>query len=394
VVSLSTYFENLAKSKGTFTPAPVSLLQQRAVGPRDVGHLPPSVQEVLRSTGKALDAPVRGFMESRLSRDFSGVRVHTDSTADKSAGELNALAYSVGQDIAFGSGRYAPHTVEGGWLLAHELAHVAQQSDRSVNLETLSLDPISSRAETEATDAANAVATGQQVRSISAGSASSTVRRSVLGSIGGALAGGAIGAGLGFLAGGPIGAIVGGVLGGVTGLIAGETATANKRPLTPEENIEAKTVFGSSMDWGKVRMAESAVMAIGGYARTPFNTAYFPTGFLSQPLDKRMPLMIHEMTHIWQTQHGISVAEKLFWALHGAGAYNYGDEKGLRDALAQGKKFTDFNTEQQGDICMDYYVKKKAGMDVSAYQPFIDQLQGGSRPLGDFPLPVGSRAVV
>jgi hypothetical protein len=107
-----------------------------------------------------------------------------------------------------------------------------------------------------------------------------------------------------------------------------------------------------------------------------------------------MPLLIHELTHVWQTQHGYSVVEKLFYALHGAGVYKYGEEAGLRQATAQGKHFKDFNTEQQGDICMDYYVKKKAGADVSVYLPFIAEVQGlGSalnRPrkdMGDFPTP-------
>jgi hypothetical protein len=66
-------------------------------------------------------------MEPRLGFDFSQVRVHTDSIAAESARAVHALAYTVGQDIVFGAGRYAPATVEGQRLLAHELAHVVQQ---------------------------------------------------------------------------------------------------------------------------------------------------------------------------------------------------------------------------------------------------------------------------
>ena len=93
-----------------------------------------------------------------------------------------------------------------------------------------------------------------------------------------------------------------------------------------------------------------------------------------------MPWLIHELTHVWQHQHGISVFEKLFWALHGASAYDYGGESALRQATAQGKRFIDFNTEQQADILKDYYIKKKGGQDVSAYEPFVAQVQGAPRP--------------
>jgi len=66
-------------------------------------------------------------MESRIGHDFSQVRVHADARAAESAGAVNALAYTVGQDIVFGPGRYAPQTSEGRRLLAHELTHVVQQ---------------------------------------------------------------------------------------------------------------------------------------------------------------------------------------------------------------------------------------------------------------------------
>ena len=66
-------------------------------------------------------------MESRFGHDFSQVRVHVDSQAVESAGAVNALAYTVGRDIVFGPGRYAPQTSDGRRLLAHELTHVLQQ---------------------------------------------------------------------------------------------------------------------------------------------------------------------------------------------------------------------------------------------------------------------------
>jgi hypothetical protein len=66
-------------------------------------------------------------MESRFGHDFSAVRVHTDEKAAVSARAVNALAYSVGNDLVFEREQYAPNTLAGRKLLAHELTHVAQQ---------------------------------------------------------------------------------------------------------------------------------------------------------------------------------------------------------------------------------------------------------------------------
>jgi len=92
------------------------------------GPAPSSVHEVLRLPGQLLDTETRSFFESRFYHDFSGVRVHTDSRAAQSARDVNAHAYTVGSDIAFAPGRFAPATGEGRRLLAHELAHTVQQS--------------------------------------------------------------------------------------------------------------------------------------------------------------------------------------------------------------------------------------------------------------------------
>ena len=60
--------------------------------------------------------------------DFSQVRLHTDARAADTAKSINAKAFTVGHDIAFGAGQYAPESPEGQRLLAHELTHVAQQN--------------------------------------------------------------------------------------------------------------------------------------------------------------------------------------------------------------------------------------------------------------------------
>lgn len=152
--------------------------------PSSVSEVPPIVHEVLRSPGQPLDTETRAFMEQRFAHDFSleplrvsevghphrltvnlpgdqfereaemvagvvmrkpdvvgarhlaesqrgfdfsRVRVHADAKAAQGAQAVRARAYTVGHNIVFGSGQYAPTLHEGRSLLAHELAHVIQQ---------------------------------------------------------------------------------------------------------------------------------------------------------------------------------------------------------------------------------------------------------------------------
>jgi hypothetical protein len=76
-----------------------------------------------------MDPSTRSFMESRFRQDFSDVRVHADPQAVASAEAVHARAYTVGRNIVFGSGQFAPATPAGRRLLAHELTHVVQQSN-------------------------------------------------------------------------------------------------------------------------------------------------------------------------------------------------------------------------------------------------------------------------
>lgn len=82
----------------------------------------------LDGSGKALDAATRQYFEPRFQHDFSKVSVHSDTKAARSAKHLGALAYTTGNHIVFNDGQYAPGTLSGNKLLAHELAHVVQQS--------------------------------------------------------------------------------------------------------------------------------------------------------------------------------------------------------------------------------------------------------------------------
>jgi hypothetical protein len=94
------------------------------------GQTAPSiVNDVISSSGQALDGDTRNFMESRMGHDFSNVQIHTDSKAAESAASVNALAYTSGNHVVFNSGQYQPDTEGGKRLLAHELVHVGQQSN-------------------------------------------------------------------------------------------------------------------------------------------------------------------------------------------------------------------------------------------------------------------------
>jgi len=105
-------------------------LQTKHVDARDAGLIeaPSSVHDTLSGSGRALDAATRAFMEPRFGVDFTSVRVHDGARSARSAREVSARAYTVGQHIVFGAGEYAPETNEGRRLIAHELAHVVQQT--------------------------------------------------------------------------------------------------------------------------------------------------------------------------------------------------------------------------------------------------------------------------
>ena len=141
-------------------------LQRQAHLPAETSTAPPIVNGVLNSPGRPLDAGARAFMEQRLGHDFSQVRVHADARAAVSARAVNALAYTVGRDVVFGAGQYAPGTMAGRKLLAHELAHVVQQARSPGPINTMPAGVITAgndSLEREAEGAAARVGAGQSV---------------------------------------------------------------------------------------------------------------------------------------------------------------------------------------------------------------------------------------
>lgn len=86
------------------------------------------VEAAFATPGRPLDHTTREAMARRFGDDFAGVRIHEGARPAAAAADLGAAAFTVGDDIAFGAGRYQPSSREGRHLLAHELAHVVQQS--------------------------------------------------------------------------------------------------------------------------------------------------------------------------------------------------------------------------------------------------------------------------
>lgn len=103
-----------------------------AAGSAPGGVAPASVHSALQSPGQSPDAATRAFAESQFGPGLGDVRVHSDAAAAQSAQEIGARAYTSGRDIVFGPGQYAPQTLAGQRLLAHELTHVAQQASGRV----------------------------------------------------------------------------------------------------------------------------------------------------------------------------------------------------------------------------------------------------------------------
>jgi hypothetical protein len=257
---------------------------------------PATVAEVLASPGAPLDAGVQAEMTQRFGHDFGQVRVHANDAAARSAQDVNALAYTVGQDIVFGARMFQPATTQGRRLIAHELTHVVQQTGSSAGV----------------------------------GSAAQPVVQRVI------------------------------------------PDPTHRRHLTAAEVHEVQLVFGSALKTENVVISEGGLMTLGGYARTVPDRIYFPSDSFT------IPLLIHELTHVWQYQRGEGWGQLpgMIWEAIVAN-YNYGGVDGLKEAWAKGTAFSEFTTEQQGDILQNYYERLKAHEDVTAYQPFVDDVRAG-----------------
>ncbi|WP_267221384.1 eCIS core domain-containing protein [Dyella silvae] len=109
-----------------------------------------------------MDTATRSPLEQRLGQDFSNVRIHTE--AGTHVDSQGARAVTVGEHVFFGTDRYSPETVTGRHLLAHELAHVAQQRSTAGTTDDSATEMRFDSAEREASNAASTVLTGAPVQ--------------------------------------------------------------------------------------------------------------------------------------------------------------------------------------------------------------------------------------
>jgi hypothetical protein len=111
----------------------MSASQPKQSGRQGISHNigSPRAGEGSDSGGHVLDSKTQEFFEHRFGHNFANVRIHSGPTAAESARGVGARAYTVGNNITFGANEYQPSTRQGRHLLAHELAHVVQQSPAS-----------------------------------------------------------------------------------------------------------------------------------------------------------------------------------------------------------------------------------------------------------------------
>ncbi len=154
-------------------------LQRLSTGRPASPAVPPVVHEALQSPGQPLDAGARTYFEPRFGHDFSQVRIHSDGLAAESARAVGALAYTVGSDIVFDQGRFAPSTETGRHLLGHELTHVVQQRGVRPSLQPLSIaEATGGPLEAEADAVAARVSRGESAPQIRA-AADGSLQRSI-----------------------------------------------------------------------------------------------------------------------------------------------------------------------------------------------------------------------
>jgi hypothetical protein len=154
------------------------------------------------------------------------------------------------------------------------------------------------------------------------------------------------------------------------------------RPLSPKEIAAISSVLGpGALRLGDIRVARGGYLSLvfnrnGGRAFATWHTVNIP-----EDQQHRLSLLVHELTHVYQYEQvgsvyigqGLSVQRK-----YGRKAYKYGGKRGLIADKAAGKRYCDYNREQQCEIAQDYFALRSAGRDTGAYEPLINELRAGA----------------
>jgi hypothetical protein len=109
------------------------LAQRKTEGPFELDDETANRIQSQRGGGQALEAEAASTIGGSLGYDLSGVKVHTSHEDAQLSQDLNAKAFTTGQDIFFNEGTYDPHSSAGQELLAHEMTHVVQQGTGAVS---------------------------------------------------------------------------------------------------------------------------------------------------------------------------------------------------------------------------------------------------------------------
>ena len=111
----------------------VGTMQRSPTGDQDSDATAPQITiDAATRPGHSIDPNVRETLEPRFGVSFENVRVHDDAVAAAAAESVGARAYTIGSDVVFGAGEYAPNTASGQRTLAHELTHVVQQRPAAI----------------------------------------------------------------------------------------------------------------------------------------------------------------------------------------------------------------------------------------------------------------------
>ncbi len=294
------------------------------------------VPDTVRSSGQPLDPATRSEMSRRFNRDLSPVRVHTGTSAAVSARELDALAYTVGRHIAFGAGMYRPRSGEGQRLLAHELAHVLQQGGERTSETGLSKTgpPVAEQngAEREADAAAGGVLDARPIRVSHRASLAGSVQRQTFHT--------------------PSVSVRSPVL---EETVTQLTELMPGRFLTRRERELAGSVFGTSIDYSRVRLIPTSVLEY----RTVANSIRVPENFTIANAEMAQTL-IHEMTHVWQYQHSGTSYLSISLGTQIAAQVGRGNRNFAYDYRIQaGRTFFDFTPEQQAFMVENYFAMQR-----------------------------------
>jgi len=363
-----------------------------AAGAKDQEHeapvLDPAAAFQLAVSGRPSTLPFQKQLSSELGVELDAVEAHLGTPeAQVGLAVLGAEAATVGNKVAFMQSAPALETVR------HEAIHIKQMRGSDQAPQALSSPQQASEHE---------AATGARESSpaVEATAPPGTIHRSLFGGILGGVLGAIGGAVAGFFAGGPLGAIAGGIAGAVGGAALGDRLSTKRRNLTAADITYARDVFADSVDYSKIEITRDSMMSTGApktigntiHLRSDWGGPIFQPGDTMELTDLGRELLIHEMTHVWQYQHGgLAYIGDSLWAQLKA-SLGSGSRNGAYDwyaAHSAGLPWEKWNPEQQASAVERYNQALRLARatpptatprdysDLSTLQPYMDKVRRG-----------------